>query len=144
LDKIAEIVDDKSSLRLYRAFGNPRATGRYPFLLTGPVSPLAANATPIVLTVYTDFQDFRNDNEHWIKPLRDRQGLELLEGAPKAPKTSAAKPKPKLSSKASPKNGIQAIVETNSSIKDNLEKTGVKNPESFGNPLDSLDEDSPF
>jgi hypothetical protein len=144
LDKIAEIVDDKSSLRLYRAFGNPRATGRYPFLLTGPVSPLAANATPIVLTVYTDFQDFRNDNEHWIKPLREKQGLELLDGAPKAPKTSSAKPKPKLSSKASPKNGIQAIVETNSSIKDNLEKTGVKNPESFGNPLDSLDEDSPF
>lgn len=144
LDKISEIVDDKSSLRLYRAFGNPRATGKYPFLLTGPVSPLAANATPIVLTVYTDFQDFRDDNQHWIKPLMDKQGLKLVSGAPKAPATSLAKPRPKLSSKASPKNEKQAIIETNSSIKENLEKTGVKDPSSFGNPLDNLDENSPF
>ena len=144
LDKIAEIVDDKSSLRLYRAFGNPRATGKYPFLLTGPVSPLAANATPIVLTVYTDFQEFRNDNEHWILPLRQKQGLEMLTGAPEAPKTSLAKPRPKLSAKASPKNKNQAIIETNSSIKNNLDTTGVKDPNSFGNPLDNLEEDLPF
>lgn len=144
LEKITEIIDDRSSLRLYRGFGNPRATGKFPFLLTGPVSPLAANSTPISSTVYTDFQDFRDDNSHWIIPIRERMGLELMSGIPVAPKGSAAVSRPKVSSKAKPKDQRAAIIDTNTSIKENLNNTGVKDAKSFGNPLDDLDNDVPF
>jgi hypothetical protein len=144
LEKIAEIVDDRNSLRLYRGFGNPRATGKFPFLLTGPVSPLSANSTPISSTVYTDFQDFRDDNAHWIVPIRERMGLEPLSGIPVAPKGSGAVSRPKVSSKAKPKDERAAIVETNAAIKGNLNSTGVKDAKSFGNPLDDLDNEVPF
>ena len=144
LEKITEIIDDRNSLRLYRGFGNPRATGKFPFLLTGPVSPLAANSTPISSTVYTDFQDFRDDNAHWINPIRERMGLEPLAGVPVAPKGSGAVARPKISSKAKPKDERAAIVETNLAIKENLNNTGVKDAKSFGNPLDDLDNDVPF
>ena len=142
LDKMGEIVDDRSSLRLYRGFGNPRSTGRYPFLLTGPVSPLAANATPVVLQVYTDFQDFRDDNISWIKAARDQQGLPLASGAPVAPKGSAAKPLPRIGKAV--KNPVKAIVETNTAVKENLASSGVKDAEGFGDPLHGLDDGLPF
>lgn len=144
MDKIGEVVNDKSDLRLYRAFGNPRSTGQYPFLLSGPVSPLAANATPLVLNAYTDFENFREDNNHWIKPIRESMGLEVLTGVPVAPKGSSAKPKPKLGSKAAPKDGKKAIIETNQAIRNNLNNTGLKDPASFGNPLDNLEDNLPF
>jgi DNA helicase HerA-like ATPase len=144
IDKMGEIVDDKSNLRLYRGFGNPRSTGQYPFLLSGPVSPLAANATPLVLKAYTDFDNFRKDNNHWIKPIRDSMGLDVSSGVPVAPKGSSAKPKPKLGTKAAPKDGKKAIVDTNQAIRNNLNNTGVKDPNSFGNPLDNIEDNSPF
>lgn len=142
LEKIAEIIDDRASLRLYRGFGNPRATGRYPFLLTGPVSPLSANSTPVVLQVYTDFQDFREDNISWIKASRDKQGLTLATGAPTAPKHSAARPLPRIDRRAAA-NPKKAIVETNTAIKTNIATNGVKDASGFGNPLDNLDDDKP-
>lgn len=143
LDKISEIIDDRASLRLYRGFGNPRSTGRYPFLLAGPVSPLSANATPVVLQAYTDFQDFRDDNIHWIKAARDQQGSQLLTGAPTAPKHSSAKPLPRIDRKAAA-NPVKAIVETNTAIKNNISTNGVKDASGFGNPLDNLDDEKPL
>lgn len=147
LDKMAEIVDDRASLRLYRTFENPRSSGRYPFLLTGPVSPLAANATPVVLQVYTTFQDFREDNIAWIKSIRDQLGAPLLEGDPVAPAGSAAKPLPRISKAVadSVKNPVKAIVETNKAVKDNLKSSGVSDAAGFGDPLGNLDDDKlPF
>lgn len=143
LDKMSEIVDDRSSLRLYRTFGNPRSTGRYPFLMTGPVSPLSANATPVVLQVYVDFQDFRDDNIRWIKAARDQMGTELLSGPPVAPKNSSAKPLPKISKtvRDSAKNPVKAIVETNAAVKTNLATNGVQDPSGFSNPLNGLDDE---
>lgn len=145
LDKMSEIVDDRNSLRLYRTFGNPRSTGRYPFLLTGPVSPLSANATPVVLQVYTDFQEFREDNNHWIEPARAKQGLPIVSGNPVAPKHSAAKPLPRIDRKAAA-NPVKAIVETNQAVKSNLASSGIKNVDGYGDPLNSMgeEEDLPF
>lgn len=141
LDKMGEIVDDRSSLKLYRGFGSPRSTGRYPFLLTGPVSPLSANATPVVLQAYTDFQHFRDDNINWIKAERDKLGQPLASGAPTAPKGSAAKPLPRLPKTT--KSVTAAVVETNQAVKANLATNGVKDTKGFGDPLSNLD-DSPF
>jgi hypothetical protein len=143
LDKMGEIVDDRSSLRLYRGFANPRSTGRYPFLLTGPVSPLSANATPIVLNVYTDFQDFRDDNIAWIKAIRDQLGQPLASGAPATPKGSAAKPLPRIDRKAAA-NPVKAIIETNTAVKDNLASSGVADAAGFADPLGNLDDDQPL
>jgi DNA helicase HerA-like ATPase len=147
LDKVGEILDDRSSLRLYRAFGNPRSTGRYPFLLTGPVSPLSANATPVVLNVYTDFQDFRDDNVSWIKAVRDQLGQSLAVGAPAAPRGSGATPLPRISkaAKVAARNPVAAIVETNAAVAENLAKNGVSDAAGFGDPLGSLDDETvPF
>lgn len=145
LDKMGEIVDSRSSLSLYRGFGNPRSTGRYPFLLTGPVSPLSANSTPVVLQAYTDFQDFRDDNINWIKPIRDALGKPLEAGSPAAPKGSAAVPRPRIN-KAAAANPVKAIVETNAAIKENRAQSGTKDAEGFAaGPLGDLDnEDLPF
>lgn len=142
LDKMGEIVDDKSSLRLYRAFGNPRSTGRYPFLLSGPVSPLSANATPVVLQVYNDFQDFRDDNVAWITAERAKLGQSVVAGVPVAPKNSVARPLPRINM-AAKKNPVQAIVDTNRAVLANLASVGVKDVAGFASPLDSLD-DAPF
>lgn len=144
LDKMGEIIDDRSSLRLYRGFGNPRSTGRYPFMLTGPVSPLSANTTPVVLQVYTDFQQFRDNNQEWIQRERDILGQPLLQGDPSAPKGSGAKPLPRISRKAST-NPIKAIVETNAAIVKNQSKNGVKDASGFANPLNNIDDETvPF
>lgn len=144
LEKMSEIVDDRNSLRLYRTFGNPRSTGRYPFLLTGPVSPLSANATPVVLQVYTDFQDFREDNHNWISASRAKQGLQIVSGNPVAPKHSAAKPLPRIDRKAAA-NPVKAIVETNKAVKSNLASSGIKNVDGYGDPLTSMgEEELPF
>lgn len=142
LDKMGEIVDDRASLRLYRGFASPRTTGRYPFLLTGPVSPLSANATPVVLQVYTSFQDFRDDNISWIAPIRDALGLPLLAGDPAAPTGSGAKPLPRAPKSAKNKNA--AIVETNAAVKANLASNGLANPAGLADPLAQIDDGLPF
>lgn len=140
LERISEIIDDRSSLRLYRAFGNPRSTGRYPFMVSGPVSPLSANATPIVVNTYTDFQDFRDDNIRWIKPIRDALGKGLETGAPT--KNSGVRT---ITKKAKPvKNATKEIIETNKAIKTNQSKVSVSDTAGFSDPLNNLDEEAPF
>jgi len=142
IEKMAEIVDDRNALRLYRTFGNPRATGIYPFLITGPVSPLAANATPLTLQIYIDFDEFRNDNYHWIKTIRDKLGKTILTGQPIAPKGSSAgsimKLKPKLV-----KNVREAIITSSKQVRENRQATGISNTKGFGDPLGEL-EDAPL
>ena len=142
IEKMAEIVDDRNALRLYRTFGNPRATGIYPFLITGPVSPLAANATPLTLQIYTDFDDFRNDNYRWIKEIRDKLGKPLLTGQPVAPRGSSAgsisKLKPKLV-----KNLREAVINSSKEVRENRKAVGMTHLKGFGDPLGEL-EDAPL
>ena len=64
LQRLRETIGDPEALGLYRSFVDPQAIrpSQYPFMLTGPVSPLSFTGAPIFLSVYTDFEKFRSDN----------------------------------------------------------------------------------
>ncbi|WP_432523747.1 LAGLIDADG family homing endonuclease [Kineococcus sp. SYSU DK006] len=84
LAKVAEQMDDPEHLKLYRAFSPPDSTKPkvYPFMVTGPVSPLSFTKAPVFLAAYTDFEQFRTDNHHWISRARLALGLPVLAGVP--------------------------------------------------------------
>ena len=62
--RLQETIGDQEALELYRSFVDPQAIkpSQYPFMLTGPVSPLSFTGAPVFLSVYTDFEKFRSDN----------------------------------------------------------------------------------
>lgn len=64
LQRLRETIGDPAALELYRSFVDPQALdpSQYPFMLTGPVSPLSFTGAPVFLSVYTDFDRFRADN----------------------------------------------------------------------------------
>jgi hypothetical protein len=64
LARLRETIAEKSALDIYRAFVDPDAISpsRYPFMLTGPVSPLSFTGAPLFLSVYTDFEEYKRDN----------------------------------------------------------------------------------
>lgn len=64
LQRLRETIGDPSALELYRSFVDPAVIrpSTYPFMLTGPVSPLSFTGAPVFLSVYTDFEQFRRDN----------------------------------------------------------------------------------
>lgn len=87
LAKVAEQLDDPDHLKLYKGFSHPESTRprRYPFMVMGPVSPLAFTKAPIFIDAYTDFDTFRADNHEWISAIRMSLGLPLLTGTPQRP-----------------------------------------------------------
>lgn len=91
LDKVGETLDDRDHLKLYRGFAPPASTNPkvYPFMLTGPVSPLSFSSAPIFLAAYTDFQAFRDANHEWISRARLAAGLPVLTGTPTRPGVQA-------------------------------------------------------
>ena len=64
LQRLRETIGDPSALELYRSFVDPGAISprKFPFMLTGPVSPLSFTGAPVFLSVYTDFDEFRLAN----------------------------------------------------------------------------------
>ena len=64
IQRLRETVGGDASLELYKSFVDPEAVqpSRFPFMVTGPVSPLSFTGAPVFLSVYTDFQDFLRDN----------------------------------------------------------------------------------
>src|SRR5664279_4904627 len=56
---LADEVDHGAGLQLYQSFTDPRAMTEkvYPFMLTGPVSPLSFTAAPVFLQVFTVWAD---------------------------------------------------------------------------------------
>lgn len=65
LARLRETIGDPAALELYRSFVDPHAVTprQYPFMLTGPVSPLSFTGAPVFTNVYTDFDKFKSDNE---------------------------------------------------------------------------------
>ena len=65
LTRLRETIGDPAAVELYRSFVDPAAVkpSEYPFMLTGPVSPLSFTGAPVFLSVYTDFDAFLSDNE---------------------------------------------------------------------------------
>lgn len=65
LEILRDELADSRSLDLYRSFADPSARGdnaMYPFMLTGPVSPLSVTAAPVYLETYTDENVFWSQN----------------------------------------------------------------------------------
>jgi DNA helicase HerA-like ATPase len=65
LSRLRETIGDPAAVELYRSFVDPAAVkpSEYPFMLSGPVSPLSFTGAPVFLSVYTNFEAFLNDNE---------------------------------------------------------------------------------
>ncbi len=65
LQRLRETIGDPSSLDLYRTFVDPQAMkpAQYPFMLTGPISPLSFTGAPVFLSVFTSFDEFQAANE---------------------------------------------------------------------------------
>lgn len=64
LTRLRETIGDPAAVELYRSFVDPAAVkpSEYPFMLSGPVSPLSFTGAPVFLSVYTDFERFLADN----------------------------------------------------------------------------------
>src|SRR6202011_621068 len=64
LARLRETIGDPAAVELYRSFVDPAAVrpSEFPFMLTGPVSPLSFTGAPVFLSVYTDFKSFQTDN----------------------------------------------------------------------------------
>jgi hypothetical protein len=65
LQRLRETIGDPSALELYRTFVDPGAIrpSTYPFMIAGPISPLSFTGAPIFLSVYTDFEQFKKEND---------------------------------------------------------------------------------
>ncbi|HVM29539.1 MAG TPA: DUF87 domain-containing protein [Candidatus Limnocylindrales bacterium] len=64
LQRLRETISDPAALDLYRSFVDPAAIrpSEYPFMLTGPVSPLSFTGAPVFLSVYTSFDEAKLAN----------------------------------------------------------------------------------
>jgi hypothetical protein len=64
LQRLRESIGEEASLDLYRSFVDPAAIAppQFPFMITGPVSPLSFTGAPVFLSVYTDFNEFLSAN----------------------------------------------------------------------------------
>lgn len=64
LTRLRETIGDPAAVELYRSFVDPAAVkpSEYPFMLSGPVSPLSFTGAPVFLSVYTQFERFLADN----------------------------------------------------------------------------------
>ena len=62
--RLREVTFGDEALDLYHSFVDPRAVqpSKFPFMITGPISPLSFTGSPLFLSVYTDFDDFKRDN----------------------------------------------------------------------------------
>jgi hypothetical protein len=91
IDRIADHLDDREHLRLYKGFAPPKATNPrvYPWLIMGPVSPLSFTKAPIAVAAYTNFDDFRADNDDWISKTRASLGQPVITGTPAQPSAAA-------------------------------------------------------
>jgi hypothetical protein len=64
LRRLQETIGDRAALDLYGSFVDPQAMkpAQYPFMLTGPISPLSFTGAPVFLSVFTSFDQFEKAN----------------------------------------------------------------------------------
>ena len=60
--QLQDLVGDKEKLSLYSSFVDPQSAKQYPFMFTGPVSPLSFTGAPLFVQMFTDFADFTAAN----------------------------------------------------------------------------------
>jgi hypothetical protein len=154
LEKVAEEVDSRDDIRLYKAFAPPKATNPrvYPWLALGPVSPLSFTKAPIAIAAYTDFDQFRTDNHRWIEPLRRELGMPVAHGNPTKPtegalQQAAERLNKARASKAATAGKTKAAKKQAADIRANRDTGGVDMSitagsgvdATFGDPLAALD-----
>lgn len=68
LNRLRDEVGSGTALELYKSFADPKALSEkaYPFMLTGPVSPLSFTAAPVYLEVFTEPGRFWDANRHHL------------------------------------------------------------------------------
>lgn len=62
LAQLQEIVGDEEALSLYRSFVDPQSNKQFPFMFTGPASPLSFTGMPLFVQMFTSFADFSAAN----------------------------------------------------------------------------------
>jgi hypothetical protein len=62
LAQLEEIVGDAEALSLYKSFVDPQSRREYPFMFTGPVSPLSFTGMPLFVQMFTRFDAFAEAN----------------------------------------------------------------------------------
>lgn len=73
-----KLDDGTEQLKLYQQFASPTATGVYPFMVTGPVSPLVFTSAPTFVDAYNDINAFIEDNRKWIDVLTEKRFMPPL------------------------------------------------------------------
>lgn len=76
--RLESLVDDSAQVDLYRQFISPASTGIYPFMITGPISPLIFTASPTFLNAYSDYGDFVEHNSRWIREITTRRSMKMV------------------------------------------------------------------
>ena len=66
LNRIRDEIGRGSGLELYMSFPDPRALTekQYPFMITGPVSPLSFTSAPVFLEVFTSEEQLLDANRN--------------------------------------------------------------------------------
>lgn len=73
-----KLDDGNEQLKLYQQFASPTATGIYPFMVSGPVSPLVFTSAPTFINAYNDISKFVDDNRKWIDQLTSKRSMARL------------------------------------------------------------------
>jgi hypothetical protein len=140
LEKMVDIIDSRDSLQLYRMFAPPSATRKWPFMLVGPGSPLAVTNAPVTFNAYSDFDEFRRDNERWISRIRKRLGGEPVMGPPSRPH---GRPASGANGKKAPKAIRKALTKSGMAASENRKSLGLLDTAGFVDPTSDID-DAPF
>lgn len=90
-----KLDDGTEQLKLYQQFASPTATGIYPFMVSGPVSPLVFTSAPTFVNAYNDISTFIDDNREWVDKLTSKRGMPRLTLAGVSTGGSRRKPTPK-------------------------------------------------
>lgn len=79
LVRLTDEVGRGTALELYKSFADPRALSEkvYPFMLTGPVSPLSFTSAPVFLQVFTDHDSFLEANAAVLPSMQATMDLGL-------------------------------------------------------------------
>lgn len=80
LKRLEGLMDDGKMLDFYRQFIPPASSGDYPFMITGPVSPLIFTNAPTFINAF-DGDEFLTHNKVWIDQITQKRGLPAVTSA---------------------------------------------------------------
>lgn len=81
--RLEELVGDRQALSLYHSFVDPQSSRQFPFMFTGPASPLSFTGAPLFVQVFTQFHDFVSANDwargqsQYLEPALPRRQVAL-------------------------------------------------------------------